>query len=372
MTMHVCHVTSAHPSTDTRIFHKQCVSLAKAGYNVSLVAPGDSQEESGVHVVGIGKPKGTRGQRMTQTTKKAFDTALSLDADLYHLHDPELLPYALKLKQAGKKVIFDSHEDYCSTIAVRQWIPRPLRPIASRFFGIYEGRIIRLLDAAIVCYPWTEERYRTYNREVEMILNFPILRSDEERPQPDYTRRAVAFAGAISRQWKHEVVIQAVEQIPDSTYHLAGRLIGKYGEELQSLPGWKNVQYHGQLPLKQVFSDVYGQSSIGMALLDYIPQCRGIMGNLSNTKFFEYMDAGLPLVCTDFVLWSQVIQDADCGITVNPHDVHAVADAIRYLLDHPEEARRMGENGRRAVKEKYNWQQEEKKLLALYRRILAD
>jgi len=45
---------------------------------------------------------------------------------------------------------------------------------------------------------------------------------------------------------------------------------------------------------------------------------------------------------------------------------------IRYLLEHPEEMRRMGENGRRAVKEEFNWGVEEKKLFALYEEILKD
>ena len=46
----VCHLTSVHSSDDTRVFHKECVSLARAGYDVTLVAPGESREELGVHI----------------------------------------------------------------------------------------------------------------------------------------------------------------------------------------------------------------------------------------------------------------------------------------------------------------------------------
>ena len=59
-----------------------------------------------------------------------------------------------------------------------------------------------------------------------------------------------------------------------------------------------------------------------------------------------------------------------CGICVEPDSVDEIAAAIQYLLDHPEEARRMGENGRRAVEEEFNWGTKEKKLLALYEEIL--
>lgn len=56
--------------------------------------------------------------------------------------------------------------------------------------------------------------------------------------------------------------------------------------------------------------------------------------------------------------------------TVDPLDPKAIAQAIEYLLTHPEEARQMGENGRRAVEEKYNWEKEAEKLLALYKELV--
>ena len=109
----VCHLTSVHSSDDTRVFHKECVSLARAGYDVTLVAPGESREELGVHIVGVGeKPVGTLNRLTSPFVKYAYEAALALDCELYHLHDPELLPYALKLKRHGKTVIFDSHEFY--------------------------------------------------------------------------------------------------------------------------------------------------------------------------------------------------------------------------------------------------------------------
>lgn len=94
------------------------------------------------------------------------------------------------------------------------------------------------------------------------------------------------------------------------------------------------------------------------------------MGTLGNTKIFEYMMVGIPVICTDFILWKQIMDRWDCGICVDPENVDEIAAAISYLLDHPEEARQMGENGRRAVKEEFNWGVEEKKLLALYEEIL--
>lgn len=123
--IHVCHMTSAHASDDTRIFYKECVSLAKAGYEVSLVARGPAREEAGVRVVGVGVPSGGRLFRMLFFARRIYRQALALDAEVYHLHDPELLPYGLRLKRRGKVVIFDSHEFTAQAILEKHWLQSP-------------------------------------------------------------------------------------------------------------------------------------------------------------------------------------------------------------------------------------------------------
>jgi glycosyltransferase involved in cell wall biosynthesis len=71
-------------------------------------------------------------------------------------------------------------------------------------------------------------------------------------------------------------------------------------------------------------------------------------------------------------LWRDILEEDECGICVNPLDPQDIANAINYLISHPEEAKRMGENGRRAVLEKYNWSIEEKKLIQFYEEVLKD
>ena len=134
----ICHITSAHDSDDDRIFHKECVSLAKAGYDTYLVAAGESREEKGVHVVGLGPMPSGRLKRMHAFTRAVYMKALELDAEIYHLHDPELLPWGLKLKKHGKKVIFDSHENYPAQILEKKYLPVSIRKVLSMFFKQYE------------------------------------------------------------------------------------------------------------------------------------------------------------------------------------------------------------------------------------------
>ncbi len=141
----VCHMTSAHPAEDVRIFHKECVSLSQAGYDVYLVQRGDSYEKNGVHVVGAGLIPTNRLKRMTIGARKVYRIAKRLDCDLYHIHDPELLPYGLKLQKEGKKVVFDSHELY------REQLKRKtvIGSVLSFLYKNYEERVLQQISGLI-------------------------------------------------------------------------------------------------------------------------------------------------------------------------------------------------------------------------------
>jgi len=362
----VCHMSSAHKSGDLRIFQKECVSLANAGYDVYFVAGGDSREEKGVHVIGIGEVTGGRLQRMSGVAKRVYEKARELDADIYHFHDPELLPYGLKLKKAGKKVIFDSHENTAEDIAEKTWIPGPLRLLIQAVFSRYQKYACSRLDRIVSVTPHICDYFRAFHPSVWMITNYPILQPPVEvAPRP----RSLCFAGDINSTWCHEAAIQALETIDGCTYVLCGKGPEAYIKKLQELPGWEKVDFLGRIPQGEVHKTL-SQCSIGLAVLQYTRNVGGKMGTLGNTKLFEEMMAQLPVICTDSIVWNDVVTRYSCGICVPPDDPDSLRTAIRYLLDHPEEAKQMGRNGRRAVEEEFNWSEEEKKLLALYEDIL--
>ena len=361
-------MTSVHPPRDTRIFYKECVSLAKAGYEVYLVEQGESFEESGVHVIGVGQPSGGRLSRMTSFARKVYEAALAVDADLYHLHDPELLPYGLKLKKKGKKVIFDSHEFTAESILEKEWLPELLRTIVHRCYVDYEACVCRQLDGIITISPHVVEYFIKTNPKTVQISNYPIMTEDYQ--VPDFSRQRIGFAGGVTAQWMHESILKALAQNPSCRYTLCGPCEAGYLEKLKALPAWKQTDYFGKIPHLEV-SKQLSRCYAGVALSHPCRNSDWHNGSMGNTKIFEEMMAGLPVICTNFTRWQAFVERWHCGICVDPENVEEIAEAIRYLLDHPDEARQMGENGRRAVKEEFNWSVEEKKLLALYEELLS-
>lgn len=365
----VCHVTSAHSKEDVRIFHKECTSLARAGYDVYLVQQGDSYEKNGVHLVGFGRRAKNRLDRMLNSGKRAYKKALEVDADIYHLHDPELLPYALKLKRKGKKVIFDSHEHTAEAIYEKEWLPGFVRSGVFYAYSTYQTGICKKLDAVVTVTPNIVEYFRKINPQTVQVANYPIW--SDEAPKIAEKHACVVFAGGISSQWNHHVLLQALEQVPECRYCLCGAGDQTYLDQLMADPGWKNVDYMGVIPHLEV-AEHLAASMVGIALLRPGRNTDWNNGTIGNTKIFEEMMVGLPVVCTDFVLWRAFVDRYHCGICVDPSDPKQIAASIRYLLENPEEAARMGENGRRAVKEEFNWGVEEKKLLSLYEDILKE
>ncbi len=366
----VCHLTSVHNSDDTRVFHKECVSLARAGYDVTLVAPGKSREDEGVHVVGVGeKPAGTLNRLASPFARHAYETALALDCELYHLHDPELLPFALKLKRRGKIVVFDSHEFYALLIQEKGYIPGFLKKTASRVYGMLEARAFQKLDAVIIpCTSYGKNPFEKCAKRTVIVDNLPDAgRFPPPKPLYPDAENAVGYVGGISTERGITNLVRACA-IAGARLRLAGPVWPAYLEELQSMPEYSCVDYAGVVPYDEV-PEYCRHFSVGMATLLNIHQYVSI-DNLP-TKVYEYMGMGLPVVLSDRPAARALAEECDCCACVNPDDPAAIAAAIRSLLDDPDRRARMGANGYRALQERFNWKTEEEKLLALYAELLT-
>lgn len=368
--MKVCHVTSAHKRYDGRIFRKQCVTLAKEGYEVILLCIDEQENEikDGVKIISINKKFKNRYHRIISAKKILKKHCVKIDADIYQFHDPELESLAYYMKKLGKKVIFDSHEDYVASIEDKKWIPSLLKKPIKKIYEKLEKNKLSKLDGVFVSSPHIYSRLKNVNTNTVILENFPTL--DEINNQiSKRDNNVICFGGGISRQWMHHNIIKAIEKIKDVKYILAGPVFDGYLDELKSLKGFSKVTYKGQIT-KSELNDLYSKCEIGMALNDYVANVGYHEGSLGNTKIFEYMASQLPIIATDFNVWKKIIVDENCGICVNPNNIDEIENAIRKLVNNPKLATEMGKNGYNLVISKYNWENIKDKLLNTYEDVI--
>lgn len=369
----VAHLTSVHIPLDIRIFHKECKTLAKAGYEVVLIVPheqpGGSGVVDGVQIRAILKPR-NRQSRMTRTIWSVYRHALRENADIYHFHDPELIVVGFLLKLGRKRVIYDAHEDLPRQILSKHWIPARLRTVVSRGAEAVEAGGAVVWDGIVAATPTIARRFP--RKKTALVQNFPV--PDELMPATSSPYRdrplLVAYVGKIERIRGAKEMVDAMAALPASievNLAMAGVFEPTTLEtELRQREGWRRIQPMGWLTRPEV-GGLLERARIGLVLL----HPAGNYIDAQPNKLFEYMAAGIPVVASDFPRWRSLIQDVSCGLLVDPLDPSAIAGAIQWLLEHEEEAEAMGRRGQVAIRSTYNWDAEGERLIRLYQDCLT-
>jgi glycosyltransferase involved in cell wall biosynthesis len=336
-----------------------------AGYDVTLIGPSSTVRDDGYGVkLRIVSVPRNRHERMTKTIGEVYRAAVEEDAEIYHFHDPELMPIAMLLKLLGKKVIYDVHEDYGSTMR-KQWIPKPLQGIASMTVRASEATLGRACDRIVAATPRIADLFQAGMTSV--VQNFP--RSDEfdiEQGQPYREREPiVAYVGYLAdirglREMSEAIRLVNAE-IPAKLL-LAGKMIS--GMQSAAFCAGNQVEALGFLDRSHI-SKLLSRAKIGIVV--YHPTPNYYPGQ--PTKLLEYMAAGLPVVASDFPFYRRVVESTGCGILVNPLQPTKIAEALLWLLRNEEQASEMGRRGRQAVLERYNWEQEAKCLISAYEAV---
>ena len=367
----IVHLTSVHKRYDIRIFLKQCVTLADAGYDVYLIVSDGLGDEvrSGVKILDVGITHGGRLNRMFKTTKRVYMKALELNADLYQFHDPELIPNGIKLKRkTSAVVVFDSHENYSDDIKDKPYLNKYVRVFVSFIYKFLEQIMIKKLSAVIAATPSICNHFKERRALCININNYPFESEFKPLEKSNDVKYSAAYIGSASK-------IRGLKELVDSfaMHHgLSLAIAGTFSEaefetQLKGSEGWTNVDFLGLLSRESV-KDLLSESAT--AIVTFLPAPNHIESQPN--KMFEYMSAGLPLVASNFPLWREIVEGNNCGICVDPSSPQEISKAILYLNQNKEIAQHMGENGRKAVLEKYNWSAEAKKLLEFYSLILAE
>jgi len=368
MNIKITHLTSAHPRYDTRIFIKECCSLAKVkNYQVSLVVAdglGD-EENNGVTIFDVGKLEG-RINRIFKTTKKVLEKAIELDSDIYHLHDPELMPIGVKLKKMEKKVIFDAHEDLPMQLLAKPYLHDIVKKPLSLFVRMYETYACSKFDYVVAATPYIRNKFLAFTKSID-VNNYPIIKELSSEVLWEERQNQVCYVGVISRIRGNLENVQAMEYVNDFTsFKLAGMTYESgFLEELETNKNWDRVNFVGKLERAGV-KELLQESKIGLVTLH--PTINYV--DALPVKMFEYMLAGIPVIASNFMILKDIVNKENCGLCVNPIDAKSIGEAIEYLATHDIEAKQMGENGKKAVLERYNWDVEEKKLLKIYEGLM--
>jgi glycosyltransferase involved in cell wall biosynthesis len=365
MTIQVCILTSVHPVFDPRIFHKQARALKNAGFNVTLFAQHTRNETiEGITIIALPRPQNRF--RRVMATIGVFHRTKKMKAQVYHFHDPELLPAGLFLKlTTGARVFYDVHEDYAASLRNAYYLPGYLRPVFAWAVGWVERFIAPRLDGVISA---TDDIGRKFANHPHFIVihNYPVISRFPERLVPtnqDYFQ--AVYAGVITPERGLAQVIKALE-IARSQDVIRLSLYGKsvppqFEDELKSMPGAVWVDFKGQLPPEEAWCALVA-GDVGVVCF----QPGGNHDRSMPNKLFEYMAAGLPVVASSFPLWKEIVEGNRCGITVDPLDPKEIANALLWLKNHPNEAREMGRNGRLAALTKYSWESEKDRLVDFY------
>ena len=361
---------AVHPPEDSRVFRRECRTLADAGYDVTLITRYSRLHRSpdgiydGVRIKQV-EPENTRLKEVTRTVWRLAKEVHSHDADIYHFHDPELLFVGLSLRWKGKTVIYDSHENAAEQISHARWITPALRGIIKPVFRSIESFVARRMNAIVAARDDVAERFALLSQHVVTVGNYAQLSDFPMESDIARDDTKVANFGGINPGTCTTAVIEALALIPEQVrckLILGGLTFSpELLESLKQKPGWKLVEFLGKVEHKHVFHHL---RSAAVAMVLYSPEPNHY--HIGSNRLFEAMAAETPVITSNFPAFKKLVEGIDCGLTVDPTQPAEIGKALEYLLTHPQQAAAMGRRGRQAFLEFFNWEKERNKLLDLY------
>lgn len=357
----VIHISILHSRLDPRIYQKECLSLSKNYRTILIVADGlGDQHTNNITIRDLGK-RYSLSHRLFSLNKRVYKTAFKIQPDMVHIHDPELMPITLLIKLSAKcKIIYDAHEDLPLQIQRKPWIPKITKPLISVVTKHLLSLLMKPFDLIVTATP----DIPTYNHKNTITIhNYPHKNGNFRVRTKTHYPLMLGYAGSLSDERGLTDMLNIAS--PSRKLLLAGSFINQTTEnKAKNHPNWRHVDYRGYID-KNGINQLYTDSDIGLLLLQ-----KGIgFEETLPTKLFEYMNAGIPTLCSNISKWEAIIDKFGCGIATEVKNEQL--EAAINQLEKRETYRKMSENALNAAKH-FTWDSEEQKLLQSYSQLNKD
>jgi glycosyltransferase involved in cell wall biosynthesis len=367
----ICHISSVHFAMDTRIFYRMCMSLKKE-YEVDLIAvhPPQTEQINGVNIIPF-KRLHNKPFRILFGWLLMFFKAIKRNASIYHIHDPELIPCGLLLRLLGKKVILDIHENIAEDLFDKPWIKN--QQMVYKIFHFFEKLACKYFYILLAEKSY-EKRYKKLAKNWSTVLNYcdvDFFEAIEKNRKPQ-SKLKLFYIGIVLENRGILQIIETVKKLKDEGYqaefHCVGELYSDLRSKIHSLPYYEELEqqlfFHGRKNLEDGYA-LSEEMDIGMCII--WPMSNSVESY--PTKLFEYMSIGLPIITSNFPLYREIVEGNGTGICVDPKDTEEMKKAILSIHMDVKKSELMGKNGKKAVKEKYNWKSEELVLIGVYKSL---
>ncbi len=358
----ICHIQITDINNMPRVW-RAAVSAKNNGFDVIVIGEGKDQFYEGIKYIGFNKSN-NRLNRMLIRSRNMVRSAISYNPDIIEIHSPELLLYYRLIQRRGIKVIFNSHEFYGKQIMLKKYIPLFARRFVSFIYLGLEKHICRKIDC--VFYPCTVGGKQLFEGRAKRSIKIENFSKTESFSKGDEIPRSLIYAGSLARDRGITTLVEVVNGL-DCVLYLCGQFESKeYMDYINSISDMKKIRFLGLVSHEELMR-LYGRVQIGVNILKKVGQYDHV--DALGTKVYEYMQCGIPAVVTDFSYTKRVLEEYPFAIAVDPDDKDQVAGAITKLLESKELREKMGSEGIRAYKERFNWTVVESKMLSEYARL---
>ena len=365
-------VSCSHYPDDERIYHKEIKSLATNNYKINYFTLSDSESNlSNDKINHINYRKSDYS--IIDYIKSIEIRLIKIPTKIIHIHEPELFSLASNIKKIfGAKIIYDVHEDYTSMIYTFSKWNSCIKYLKAKYWIFRERLFLSQVDEIIIASPTImNSDFKSQGFKPILLENFPLHKYVKKIDFSSKQKNSLIYHGNFGPERGISELIKAmpiiIKKIPDISLSLYGVFRTKnYESDLNRLIDRLKLRKHVYLIGHLPHNDIWGH--LEKHKVGVIPFNDNPLTQINTpTKLFEFMAAGCQLVIPK--LTPIMEYDIKGAKYFNSGDINGLANAIlEAVIDIDEQNIQYNQNN---IISKYNWDENQYKLIDLYKRVLS-